>query len=204
MLTTFYEAVHDNKIATVIELVQSQQVDVNYKFPQYDFKTSAHIAAARRDLTLLKTLVDLKADLDVEDEFHQVPIESAAGFHNYAAIKYLLTLKEEQADKVRDHINTKEVDEFYNAIEANDVDKVRKMLTDKIVDVDTPNKSDYNNTALHTACDNRMFEMAKMLVDEFHADLSAENNSEELPIHLTDRDEITEFLVSRGSVPLEE
>lgn len=77
--------------------------------------------------------------------------------------------------------------------------KVREMLEQRIVDVSTPNKSDVNNTALHTACDEGDLDMVKLLVDEFQANMNAENLCEELPVHLTHEDEIISYLLSRGS-----
>lgn len=151
-------------------------------------------------MNLLKVLVDdLQADLDVNDEYEQVPIENAACHHNYDVIKFLLSRKSEHIDKVQDHVNTPEVDDLFNAVQANDLEKVRKILSSGSVEVDAPNKMDFYNTALHTACDNANFDMVKLLVDEFNADLYAENNSEENPIHLTDHDEIVKFLELKDS-----
>jgi ankyrin repeat protein len=199
-ILSFYDAVRNEKVNTVVNLVQSKKVDVNFKFPEHDLKTATHIAASKSNLKLLKTLVeDLHSDLEVTDKYGQVPIEYAATHHNYGAIKYLLTKKPALASKIRDHINKPEVEEFFDAVHANNLSKVRQILEYKIVDVDVPNKSDYKNTALHTACAQENFEMVKLLVDEYDADVNAENISEELPIHLTDDDEITDFLVSRGS-----
>lgn len=199
-IEAFSEAIDKCDFETILELVTNKKVDVNHRFEHLDSKTATHIAAERKDLSLLKLLVDdLKSDLDVMDEFEQVPIENAAGHDNYEAIKFLLSRKSEHFDKVQDHVNTPEVDEFFKAVQANDVEKVRKILSSGSVEVDTPNKIDFYNTALHTACDNTNLELVKLLVDEFKADLNIENNSEEIPVHLTDDDKIIEFLESKTS-----
>jgi ankyrin repeat protein len=199
-IEAFYNAVDINDIETIVDLVTAKKVDVNHRFENHDSKTATHIAAARRDLTLLKVLVDdLCSDLDVNDIFEQVPVENAACHHNYAAIKFLLSRKSEHVDKVQDHVNASEVDEFFDAVQANDLEKVRKILLTGKVDVDSPNKTDFYNTALHTACDNTNFEMVKLLVNEFNADMCTENNSEEIPVHLTDDENIVEFLKSKNN-----
>lgn len=194
----FFEAVDKSDVEKIIDLVTNKRVDVNHRFEHYCSKTATHIAASRKNLNLLKVLVDdLKADLDIIDEFEQVPIENAACHHNYDVIKFLLSRKSEHIDKVQDHVNAPEVDDLFDAVQANDLEQVRKILSSGSVEVDTPNKMDFYNTALHTACDNTNFEMVKLLVGEFKADLFTENNSEELPVHLTDDEQIVEFLKSK-------
>lgn len=90
------------------------------RFPDHDFKTATHIAASKSNLKLLKTLVeDLHSDLEILDRYGQVPIEYAATHHNSGAIKYLLTKKPAHTSKVQHHINTPEVDSFFDAIIAN-------------------------------------------------------------------------------------
>lgn len=199
-IANFFNAIRLEKVKKVVELVQSKNVDVNYRFSDHGFETATHIAASKSNLKLLKALVeDLHSDLNVVDKYNQVPIECAAAHHNYGAIKYLLIRVPAHASKVKDHINTAEVDKFFDAIVANDLSKVRRMLKDNIVDVNIPNKTDHHNTALHIACDKGNMDMVKLLVDKFNADVNAVSSREELPIHLSHEDEVTAFLVSRGS-----
>jgi ankyrin repeat protein len=195
IIKQFYDAVHNKKVDEVVELLKNQKIDVNHRFDHYDMKTAAHIASIYYDLTLLKVLVeDFKADLDVEDCYNQVPIENAASVANYPAIKFLLSKKPEHLSRVSEHVNTPEVDEYFEAVENGDLEKTREILNEGKVDVNTKNKSGYYNTALHTACELGNFEMVKMLVNEFKADKYIENTAEDYPEHLTDKDEIFEFL----------
>lgn len=200
----FYGAIIAEDVQKVKNLVESHKVDVNYRFPEHNLRTATHIAASFKNITLLKVLVEeLKSSLSIADAFEQVPIENAAGHFNYNAIKYLIARDPSLAVKVADHINDPEVDKFFEAVQANDVNIVRTFLESKTVDVNSPNRSNFNNTALHTACENMNIEMVKLLVDDFNADVSLENISEELSIHLTNCDEIAKFLVSRGSDDLD-
>lgn len=199
-IQAFYEALEKEDVDKIVDLVTNKKVDVNHRFASHDNKTATHISAEKRNLNLLKVLVDdLNSDLDVIDGFEQVPIENAAGIHNYDAIRFLLSRKSEHFDKVQDHVNPPDVDDFFDAVQASDLEKVRKILESGSVEVDTPNKMDYYNTALHIACDNTNFELVKLLVDEFKADLFIENNSEELPANLTDDEKIVKFLESKSN-----
>jgi ankyrin repeat protein len=195
----FYDAVMNDKLDVIETMVKNKEVDVNYKFPEHDSKTAAHIAASKMDIKMLELLISLQANLKEKDRFDQVPIENAACHYNYDLIKFLLTKVPEHAELVQEHINDPAVEEFFIAIREGDIEKARTMLTEGKVDVDAPNKSDYNNTALHTACDLENMEMVKMLVDEFSANMDSENISEEIPIITTCNDDIVEFLLSRGS-----
>lgn len=202
-LKEFYDAVINDKFDVIEKLVKNKDVDVNCKFPDHEFKTAAHIAASKMDISMLELLISLNANLSETDKYNQVPIQNAACHYNYDIIKFLLTKVPEHAEKVKEHINDPTVEEFFTAVREGDVEKARSMLKNEELDitVDTPNKSDYSNTALHTACDKENMEMVKMLVEEFDACMGAENVAEEIPIVTTCNDDIVEYLLSKGSRP---
>ncbi|XP_049884018.1 uncharacterized protein LOC126379352 isoform X2 [Pectinophora gossypiella] len=199
----FFEAVKSNDINKVDELLSSAIVDVNLKNPKEKGRTALHIASHEDYYELVCMLVDkYHADVNATDEEGELPLQLATDRYYMKIVKFLLKRNSNLQEYAARYLNSEPVEELITAAESNDINKVAQLVTSG-VDVNSEDRSNYNQTVLEVAADKGFYELAVALVDEHGADLHHEDETGESAYHKAannKHDNIANFLAERGYV----
>jgi ankyrin repeat protein len=112
-IVKFFKAAENNDIDQVLQLVKEQKVDINSKDSENEDRTVLHVAALKGYEHLVHVLVDeCGANINIRDNFGEVPLHIAADNHHIQIVKYLVekgsAYKEDVVDIIGDKGNSLE------------------------------------------------------------------------------------------------
>ena len=155
-LTELHRCVRSDDAEKAIELVVNDGVDIN--IPALCNRTPLLVASLSSSSVLIKTLIDLGADVNAQRTDDKVaPLLLAAYWNNYMATRLLL---ERGA-----HANVQASDgatPLHDAV-ANNHENLVKLLLENVADANIQNAE--GNTPLHLSVRNGNFEISQLLIE---------------------------------------
>jgi len=88
---SFYDAVLKNQTDMVLNLLEKEKADINWKNKEDENKTPLHIATQNGNLVLLALLVGKGADVTARDDSGRTPLHIALETKNEEVIEFLVT-----------------------------------------------------------------------------------------------------------------
>lgn len=109
IIVEFFEAVKNNDIEKVAQLIEKKDVDINARDSNNQNRTVLHVAALKGFEDLIHVLVEqYGADINIEDEGGEVPLHVAAN-NNYIKIaRYLVEKGSDHSEDVVDILGSSE------------------------------------------------------------------------------------------------
>lgn len=199
----FFEAIDECNTSKVEDLLSSGLINVDVKNPTFHDRSALHIAACNGDIELVRLLIDnFNASVNISDSRGQIPLEVATDYRNINIVKFLIQKGSNNPDYAAQYLNTEEVEQLFTAARANDIAEVTRLISENGLDVDTEDRSDNNSTVLEVAATNGYYDLVRVLVDQFHADVNHSDDLEESPLIMAmnnNHDNIANFLLERGA-----
>lgn len=197
-----FEAVENNDVEKVDELLSST-IDVNIRTAEVKNRTALHLAAHAGYYDLVVLLVDQhRADVNIEDSDGDIPLQLATDRHHMKIVKFLLRRNSMKREYASRFLNTDEVEEFFQAVKANHIQRVTELLNTG-VDVNSVDLSDLHRSALHVAVREGHYDLVRLLLER-GADMQYEDDTDECAYHVAmnnDHDNIANFFLEAGYIP---
>ncbi|XP_028031741.1 histone-lysine N-methyltransferase EHMT1-like isoform X1 [Bombyx mandarina] len=197
-----FEAIDNNNVEKA-DVLLSSTVDVNVRSLEVKNRTALHLAAHAGRYDLVALLVDKhKADVNIEDSEGDIPLQLATDRHHMKIVKFLLSRNSKGREYAAHFLNTDEVEEFFQAAKANDIQRVTELL-DSGVDVNSVDLSDLHRSALHVAAREGHYDLVQLLLER-GADMQYEDDTDECAYHIAlnnDHDNIGSLLLKTGYIP---
>lgn len=202
-VTELLQAVISNEIDHVSALLKQKKIKVDEVLDLNTDQTALHVAAQYGHKDLVRLLVEeFGADIDHKDKRGDAAIHIASCYYHSNVVKYLVEKNSRYKEDVKEMLNDKEVDEFFDAVRKNDVNLVEEFIKNKNMDVNSVDKGDYYRTALHLAASSGFEVMVRALVDNHKANVNIQDELGELPLHNAADNghiNIVKFLAERNS-----
>ncbi|KPI98946.1 Receptor-interacting serine/threonine-protein kinase 4 [Papilio xuthus] len=199
----YFDAIDECDTSKVESLLSSGLINVDLKNPTFYDRTALHTAACNGDIELVQLLINnFNASINITDLRGQIPLEIATDYRNIDIVKFLIQKGSNNSEYAAPYLNTEEVEALFEAARANDIAEVTRLINENGLDVDTEDRSDSNRTVLEVAATNGYYDLVRVLVDEFHADVNHNDDLEESPLVMAmnnKHDNVANFLLERGA-----
>ena len=191
-LTELHWCSRNDDAEAAVELVLNDDVDVN--IPALCNRTPLSWASPSSSSMLIKTLIDLGADVNVQRTDNKItPLMLAAGWKNYLASRLLL---EHGADiNLRDNYGQTPL---YYAV-ANNHETLVKLLLEKKADVCVQDTE--GDSPLHYSVRGGCFEVSRLLI-EAGCNINVRNKSHQTPLYIAvekTHEQLVTLLLANGA-----